>query len=200
MRIRQSSAASLAAIVTAACSSSMPLLPPTANFGPKPGHGTVIAQPMIAGCAPTAIAIARPEGSTYKVVERIAPAGSRTGGRAVASLPPGTYHITGASCIDSRTSTTQRVYAPYPKVMFHLTEPAEFTGSLATFTVADGEIVDIGGLWFDRPSATSDQGSVMMIAGDASTLGELVKERPELAGRVVQRAAVAIPRTDLPKS
>jgi len=199
VRIRRSIAASLTAIVTAACSSSMPLLPPSANFGPKPGHGTVIAQPMIAGCAPTAMAIARPEGSTYKVVERIAPAGSRTGGRAVASLPPGTYHVTGASCLQN-DSTVQRVYAPYPKVAFHFTEPAEFTGSLATFTVAAGEIVDIGALWFDRPSATSDQGSVMMIPGDASTMAEIVKERPELAGRIVQRAAVAIPRSDLPKS
>lgn len=200
MRIGGKIACAGAAMAATACAGPTTLLPPSANFGPKPGHGAVIAQPMIAGCAPAAMAIARQEGSTYKVVERIAPARSRTGGRAVASLPPGTYHVTGASCLDSSTSTTQRIYAPYPKVVFHLTEPAEFTGSLATFSVAAGEIVDIGGLWFDRPSASSDQGSVMIIPGDASTLGELVKERPELTGRIVQRPAVAIARSDLSKS
>lgn len=197
-RTTSSGAVTITAVILSACTGSQPLLPPGPSFAPRAGEGTVIAQPFIAGCAPTSMAIAHQQGSIYRVVTRVGAAGHK-GGRAVIALPPGTYHATGATCVQNDHSV-QRVYAPYPKVLFHLAEPAEFSGSLATFTVNAGEIVDIGALWFDRPSASSDQGNVIVIPGDASTMADLVKERPELGGRVVQRPAVAVARNDLPKS
>src|SRR5450631_762220 len=197
-------------------------LPSVSPFGnlfsapPAEGKATVLFSSTISGlsCAEKRVVIGQAEGDGFRTVmqEKIDSGFGRGEGAAVVDLDPGTYHVVEVACRNG----AYVVHAGANPVKDAVPWQAErWTRSLASFTLASGDVLDAGELVI-TPVTVSGFGAgingrkadIAVRPSPEGALAEIVRERPELAPRLhtswmqiadVSQLALAKCRLDAPR-
>lgn len=197
----------LAAALLAGCSGvdpksnfslpTVPFLASAAGAARADSKATLVVSAAIADltCAESRVVIARPDGAGFKSFGVIAVASQFGGGAAagITDIDPGTYHIVAVACRNG-ANVVAVMAAPDPgsttpdPVPW---QPQRWTSSLAAFTIASGDVLDIGQLTFtpekvkgfstgiDKRKAIA---SVAVSSGNA--LAETLRLHPEIAANL----------------
>ena len=160
------------------------------------GRGTVLLSASLNGltCAETRIVLARAEGAAFRTADVLS-VDTRFGGgaaAAVADLAPGTYHVAQVAC---RNGNSVVFAGGDPKGEGVPWKAAEWRAPLASFALANGEVLDAGHLkitaekvkGFTTSIANRKAKAAIEPSGNAA-LAEAARLRPELAGKLHAQA------------
>ena len=156
------------------------------------GKATVLLSSVVEGltCAESRIVVARADGNVFKTV-RVEKFDSLFGGgagAAVIDLDPGSYHVVQVACRNGANV----VYAgANPRQDAVPWQADHWTRSLASFAVADGDVLDAGALVV-TPAKVDGFGagingrkaSLAVRQSGEAALAEIVRVRPDLAPRL----------------
>jgi hypothetical protein len=157
---------------------------------------TVVVSASIAGlsCAESRIVLAQADGAGFKthgVVEVSSTFGSGAAA-GVTDLDPGTYHIAAVACRNG-ANVVSVMAAPDPSTPPDPVpwRPQRWAGSLASFAVGTGQVLDIGRLAFTpekvkgfSPGIDKRKAVVTVVASSGEALAETLRLRPEVAANL----------------
>lgn len=157
---------------------------------PAKGRAVFYATMPMAACTNLSVNFSR------KVADKYEPAGAgslifniiASTNLASVDLTPGEYHVAGAFCMTANHSS---FVVSAPSQGGGLFEKPTVVGTLGTFTVAAGEVVDIGSLMFLHASSDSkNQGGVILVTGTSpDRIAALKSANADVARRLVTRHA-----------